>query len=143
LLVSGFDKLICQRRLKNLINQGIALLNFFNDMAAQQLQSACIAVSGLRDLFNVTISDRIKQECTEAFMPHQVSFAPISELPEAKIQLSSFGLLNTIVISRKAGFTLTDTVLILNGIAEIAEAVKAVTAVDSVMVKIWPEKCAH
>jgi hypothetical protein len=87
--------------MKNFINSGIGLLNWFTDLAAQQTQTACHAATALHDLFNITLRDRMNNGCAEAFKPHQVSFVPTFELPEAKFQLSSFGLLNTVIILRR------------------------------------------
>ena len=99
--------------MKNIINQGIGLLNWFGDRAAQQMQTACMAASMFDRLFNATLRVRMRDGCREAFKPHQVSFALTSELLEAKIQLSLFGLLNTIMILRRLALPLLTSYLYL------------------------------
>jgi hypothetical protein len=71
--------------MKNIINQGIGLLNWFADEAAQQVQTACIAAGMFDRLFNSSLRVKIRDGCRQAFKPHQVSFALTSELLEAKI----------------------------------------------------------
>jgi hypothetical protein len=87
--------------MKNFINQGISLFNWFTDQAAQQVQTACIGASAFSRVFNVSLGRDLKANCASAFKAHQVSFAPISEHDEANIPFSSFALLNTTMILRR------------------------------------------
>ncbi|KAN0083464.1 hypothetical protein V8E54_002552 [Elaphomyces granulatus] len=108
--------------MKNFINSGIGLLNWFTDLAAQQLQTACHAATALRDLFNITLRDRMNNGCAEAFKPHQL-FRPLEYSNNIE----------------EAGAIFADIILILDGVGEVAEAVKAVTAVDRVVVSFVPK----
>jgi hypothetical protein len=103
--------------MKNFINQGIGLLDWFADKAAQQVQTACMAATMFDKLFNASLRVRMRDGCREAFKPHQVSFALASELLEAKIQLSLFGLLNTIIILRRLALSLLTSYLYLMQLA--------------------------
>jgi hypothetical protein len=108
--------------MKNFINSGIGLLNWFTDLAAQQTQTACHAATALHDLFNITLRDRINNGCAEAFKPHQL-YRPLEYSNNIE----------------EAGSIFADIILILDGVGEVADAVKAVTAVDRVVVGFVPK----
>ena len=74
--------------MKDIINSGIHFLNWFSDIGAQQVQTGCYAAFRIGNFFNITLIDKLKENYAYAFQPHQVSFAPAFEIPEAKIQLA-------------------------------------------------------
>ncbi|TDZ31892.1 hypothetical protein C8035_v001080 [Colletotrichum spinosum] len=104
--------------MKNFINSGIGLLNWFSDLAAEQLRNACLAISAAETFTSLHRTERMRRNCEAAFKFHQL-VRPLDYDGDVE----------------KAGGYLVDVLSILDGIGSVAGAAKSLASMESTVGK--------
>lgn len=104
--------------MKNFINSGISLLNWFADAAVEQVRNACLAISAVEAFSSANSTERMKRNCRAAFKFHQL-IKPLDYDGDVE----------------KAGGYFVDVLSVLDGVGTVAEAARGLAAVEATTAK--------